>query len=112
MFGALFVAGVIPQPEPHIVLAPTAKEIVKPTAARASSGQMRGFAKAVLPETVVKLAIAKVVRVQDVEAAQGKIVQQFPEYGGQRFLGDFSGRQQGNVFFSQFLHRWRPVVRN
>ena len=48
---------------------------------------------------------------QDVEAAQGKIVQQFPEDGGQGFLGDFGGRQQGNAFFSQFLRRWRPVVR-
>src|ERR1039458_8853711 len=51
------------------------------------------------------------IRVQDVEAAHGKIVQQFPEDGGQRFLGDFSGWQHGNAFFSQFLRRWRPVVR-
>src|ERR1035437_9404173 len=58
MFGALFVAGVIPQPESHIVLPPTAEEIVKPTAAKASSGQMRGFAKAVFPEAGVKLDIA------------------------------------------------------
>jgi hypothetical protein len=53
MFSALFVAGVIPQPEPHIILVPTAEEIVKPTTARASSGQMRGFAQAMLPEAVV-----------------------------------------------------------
>ena len=58
MFGALFVARVIPQREPHVVLAPTAEEIVKPTAAQAPPGQMRGFAKAVLPEAVVKLARA------------------------------------------------------
>ena len=58
MFGALFIAGVIPQPESHFILAPTAEEIVEPTAARASSGQMRGFAKTVLPEAIVKLAIA------------------------------------------------------
>src|ERR1019366_6449466 len=66
MFGALCVAGVIPQPESYIILAPTAEEIVKPAAARASSGQMRGFAKAVLPEAVVKLAVAQVICVQDV----------------------------------------------
>ena len=48
---------------------------------------------------------------QDVEAPQGKIVEQFPEDVGQRFLSDFSGRQQGNTLFSQFLRRWRPVVR-
>src|ERR1017187_4136354 len=51
------------------------------------------------------------IRVQDVEAAHGKIVQQFPEDGGQRFLGDFSGRQQGNAFFGELLRRRRPVVR-
>jgi hypothetical protein len=38
--------------------------------------------------------------VQDVEAAQGKIVQQFPEDGGQRFLGDFQRPAAGKRFLS------------
>ena len=46
------------EPKSHIVLAPTAEGVVKPTAAQASSRQMRGFAQPMVPEVVVKLAIA------------------------------------------------------
>ena len=93
MLRAFFIAGVVTQPELHVVLAPTAKEVVKPAAARVAAGQVRRLAQAACPELGVEFMVAQVVGVQKVEAAQGEVVEQFPKDGRERLVADFLGRK-------------------
>src|SRR5438067_7167262 len=61
VFGAFFPAGVIAQPDLHVLLAPTAREIVKPTSARIAARQMRRVANAALRKLGIELAVAEVI---------------------------------------------------
>ncbi len=111
MFDALFVSGVIPQPKLRFVITPTAKEIVEPAAAQVAARQMRRIPQAPLPKFGVKFTIAQMVRVQHIKTAQGQVVQQFPQNGGERFIRYFSGRQQGDVVFGKLSRGRCPILR-
>src|SRR5205085_6422637 len=74
VFGALLIAGVVAQPQLHVVLPPTAEEVVEPAAARIASGQVRRLAQAACPQLGVELPVAQVVGMQHVESAQGEVV--------------------------------------
>src|SRR5437867_1259274 len=49
------------------------------------------------------------VGVQDVEAAQGEVMEQLPKDWRERLVGDFFGRQERDVFVSKLFRGWRPV---
>src|SRR5260370_33157965 len=101
VLGAVLVAGVVAEPELHVLLAPTAKEVVKPAAARVAAREMGGIAQAALPECGVKFAVIQVVGVQQIETSQGEVVKQFPENWRERFVRDFRGREQWDVLFRE-----------
>ena len=72
---AFLVAGVVAEPQAHLIFAPTAEEIVKPSPAPVAAGQKRRLAQTAAPEFCVKLLVVQVVGVLHIEAAQGKVVQ-------------------------------------
>ena len=111
VLGAFGVGGVVAEPELHLVVAPTAEDVVEPASARVASGQVRWVAQAARPEFGVEVAVGQVIGVQDVEAAQSQVVQEFPENGRERFVGEFSGRQERDVFLGELLRGRRPVFR-
>ena len=92
--GTLFLGGVVTEPDLHLFIAPTAENVVKPGGVGGAAGKMGGFVEAVMPEFGVEFAVAQVVAVKDVKAAQGEVVQQFPEDRRERVVGDFGGREQ------------------
>src|SRR5882672_672052 len=108
---AFLVAGVVAQPELHIVLAPNAQEVVEPAAARTAAGQMCRVTQTALPEFSVEFTVSQMVTVQDVETAQGEVVEEFPENRREGFVGDLGGRQERNLLFYQLLRGWRPIFR-
>lgn len=79
VLGAVFVAGVVAEPELHVVSAPRAKEVMKLAAAQVAAQEMGGIAQAALPECGVKFAIVQVVGMQQIETAEGEVVKQFPK---------------------------------
>src|SRR5437867_8826978 len=54
VLGAVLIAGVVTQPELHLVLAPTAEEVVEPAAPGVAAGQMRRLAQPACPELGVE----------------------------------------------------------
>src|SRR6266852_9627325 len=111
VFGALFVAGIVAQPELHFFVAPTSEKIVKPAPARMTARQIRRIAQAALPKFGVKFAIAQVVGVPHVETAQREVVKQLQKNWHERFIRDFSGWQQRNVSFGELFRGRYPVLR-
>src|SRR5260370_34289391 len=55
VLGAGLVAGVVAEPEVHVLLAPTAKEVVKTAAAAGSGRGMGGVAQGAVPELRITL---------------------------------------------------------
>ena len=75
-----------------VIIAAAANEVLEPTAsATAFAGHQRVVAQTAFPKRGVKFAVAQVVGVQDVESAAGEVMKEFPEFGGERYVGEFGG---------------------
>src|SRR5262249_38891092 len=109
--GSLLIRSIEPEPELHLLVAPTAQNIVKPAPTFAFARQKRLLPQAVMPQLRVELAVVKVIGVLDVKTVAGEIVEEFPEFGGKGFIRQFVRRKQRASRALEFVNRALPTFR-
>ena len=97
MLRPVFIRGMIAQPELMVLVAAAPDKIVVPAARFAFARQQRLVAQTAPPQLGVELAVREVIGMQDVKTPAGQPVQQLPELGGDRLIGELVGWQDAGA---------------